>query len=361
MKSRSFIRIFSLTFFRRLFKLLLTLTVLIQCILILYNHFYGIHVLNSLIDFFSLLIVRVMLGIFASILVAYPYIFLIKYLNKVAPWSKLIFKRIVIQLSVTIVVSTLVSVLVTYIVKLSLREDTIDFNYFVSNALTYSVANIILVIILEAWMFFEESRQAVRETEKLKHELLKTNFEILKGQINPHFMFNSLNVLSGLINTDTEKAHLFINEFSQIYRYVLETIELPLISISREIAFIQLYLHLQQIRYGNSLSYHIDIDPSIMELSIPPMSLQALVENAIKHNIVNSDSPLHIKVYSRDMKLFVSNAINPKVSLIKSTGVGLKNLSQRYMLVSELTPQILIEDNYFIVALPVLDSKNNTI
>ncbi len=236
--------------FNNLLKLLLGLATFIQCILILYNHFKGIHILDNLQDFFSLLLMRVILGLFASFIVAYPFLYIILLLNKIAPWNCKLFKRILIQLSFIVGISICISTLITLFVKLGSHHSSIDFMSFINNAMIYSVANINLMIILEAWIFFIESRKAQIEAEKLKTKLIKTSFETLKDQIDPHFMFNSLNVLSGLINTDTEKAHLFIGEFSHIYRYVLETIEKPLISLSTEINFIKSYLFLQQIRYG---------------------------------------------------------------------------------------------------------------
>jgi LytS/YehU family sensor histidine kinase len=301
---------------------------------------------------------RVILGLFASFLVAYPFLYIILFLNKIAPWGRQIIKRILIQLFFIIVISIIISSLITLFVKWGSQHYSIDFMSFINNAMIYSVANVILVIILEAWIFFVESRLAKQETEKLKNKLIKTNFETLKGQIDPHFMFNSLNVLSGLINIDAEKAHLFIDEFSQIYRYVLETIEKPLISLHKEVEFVKSYLFLQQIRYGKSLSYSIKINPTEYDFVLPPMSLQILIENAIKHNIVNESNPLFLEVYCKESHIYVRNNLQPKISSLTSTGLGLKNLKQRYELIgSDLKPRFLVESKHYTAILPIFDPE----
>ncbi len=191
------------------------------------------------------------------------------------------------------------------------------------------------------------------ELFKVQKENLQSQFEVLKSQINPHFMFNSLNVLSGLINTDVAKAQLFIDEFSQIYRYVLETIDQPVVSLNQEFDFMRSYLFLQQIRYGESLTYSVDIVAEQLQLLVPPLSLQVLLENAMKHNIVNEEKPLKIEIYSEGDFLFIKNPIQPKISGT-STGLGLKNLIKRYALICKLEPIFKVENNYYIAKIPLI-------
>ena len=191
------------------------------------------------------------------------------------------------------------------------------------------------------------------ELLKVQKENLQSQFEVLKSQINPHFMFNSLNVLSGLINSDVAKAQLFIDEFSQIYRYVLETIEQPVVTLGKELDFMRSYLFLQQIRYGESLTYSVDIIAGQLQLLVPPLSLQVLLENAMKHNIVNEEKPLKIEIYSKGDFLYIKNPIQPKISGT-STGLGLKNLIKRYALISKLEPEFKVENNYYIAKIPLI-------
>jgi PAS domain S-box-containing protein len=208
----------------------------------------------------------------------------------------------------------------------------------------------------------ERSRELVETNNqllKVQKENLQSQFEILRQQINPHFLFNSLNVLSGLISKDTSQAQLFIDEFSHIYRYVLETLEQPVTTLNKELDFMRSYLYLQQMRYGENLTWSVNIHGNLLELVMPPLSLQVVLENALKHNIVNEAKPLAIDIFSEDKMLIIKNRLQPKISKGKSTGLGLKNLVKRYALISDLTPVFTIEDNYYIATLPLINIEND--
>lgn len=194
---------------------------------------------------------------------------------------------------------------------------------------------------------------------KIQKENLQSQFEILRQQINPHFLFNSLNVLSGLISKDVSQAQLFIDEFSHIYRYVLETMEQPVSSLSKELDFMRSYLYLQQMRHGENLTWTVNIPASLLELFLPPLSLQVLLENALKHNIVNEANPLMIEIFARDKTLFVRNKLQPKISRGVSTGLGLKNLVKRYGLISSLKPVFTIENNHYVASLPLINIESD--
>jgi sensor histidine kinase YesM len=162
-----------------------------------------------------------------------------------------------------------------------------------------------------------------------------------------------------LVSSDAQKAQLFIEEFSQVYRYVLETIEHSVSTLNKELDFMRSYLYLQQIRYGENLTYAVNIPASLMNSFLPPLSLQIVLENAIKHNIANESSPLHIDIYHETSYLIVKNRIQPKFSMGKSTGIGLKNLQKRYALISELPPSFNVENHFFIARLPLIQTKEN--
>lgn len=197
------------------------------------------------------------------------------------------------------------------------------------------------------------------ELLKVQKENLQSQIEILKQQVNPHFLFNSLNVLSGLITVDVTKAQLFIDEFSQIYRYVLETIEKPVTSLSKEIDFMHSYLFLQQIRYGENLTFSVNIPAGLLGMVVPPLSLQVILENAIKHNIVNESKPLLIEIFSEGQFLVVKNNLQPKISAPVSIGLGLKNLVKRYALITDMEPSFKIETNHYVARIPLIDTEND--
>ncbi len=342
--------------FRKLFSLLLILAIIIQIIVITYNHYSGYYILDGYPHFFLRLLRGSLLSLAGGFLIAYPDLYVIRYINSLMPWRKRIFMRIYYRtllisfaLLISIVISTLITLLANW-----LNPYTEDFGrVLIYNAMIYAVANILLMSILEGLIYYTVSIKAEQIAENLKEELSQIKFEVLKSQINPHFMFNSLNVLSGLINVDVVKAQLFIDEFSQIYRYVLETIEQPVVTLEKELEFMRSYLFLQQIRYGESLTHTVDVDSAMLQMVVPPLSLQVLLENAIKHNIVNESKPLKIEIYSSDIYLIVKNNIQPKISGT-SNGLGLKNLIKRYALISTTEPSFKVINNYYVAKIPLI-------
>jgi hypothetical protein len=192
--------------------------------------------------------------------------------------------------------------------------------------------------------------QIVAKTESAK-------FESLKNQLDPHFLFNSLNVLTSLIGENPAQAEKFTTKLSKVYRYVLEQKDKDLISLDEELKFARSYMQLLQMRFEDAVEYTIPEMASNPDLKIVPLSLQLLLENAVKHNIITSSLPLQIKIYEHQGYLYVENSLNPKSSLEKSTKVGLKNITQRYELVSSNKVVIEKGSDKFIVKLPLLTQK----
>jgi len=343
---------------RRLFLLLLGLAVVIQIIIISYNHLSGYYILDGYQHFLLRLLRGTLLSLLAGFLIAYPDLYIIHYLNKVAPWGEKLLGRVSVQISFAITISIVISTAITLFANW-LSPYTEEFRgVLISNALIYSVVNIMVMSILEGWIYYSENRQSREIAENLQEELSQIRFEVLKSQINPHFMFNSLNVLSGLINVDVAKAQLFIDEFSQIYRYVLETIEQPVVPLKKELEFMRSYLYLQQIRYGDSLSYSVNIQAELLQMVVPPLSLQVLLENAMKHNIVNESKPLSLEVCSEGNYLLVKNNMQPKISGT-STGLGLKNLIKRYAMITKLEPSFKVVNNQYIAKIPLIQTDRD--
>lgn len=351
--------IHSVLSFKRLLRLLIGIAVGLQVVIITNNHFSGYHELDNLQQFFLRLARGTLMSLVAGFLLAYPDLFLIRLLNRIAPWGSSTVKRVASQLGFAILIAVLVSTALTLLANWVQPYREEFRGVLIYNAMIHAVVNIILMAILEGWIFFIESRQAKEVAENLKEELSQIKFEVLRSQINPHFMFNSLNVLSGLISKDVRKAQQFIDEFSHIYRYVLETIEQPVVSLGRELEFLRSYLFLQQIRYGTALTYEVKIPSEWLEWMLPPLSLQVVLENAIKHNIVNESKPLHIQISSEEKILVVKNNIQPKISRVASTGLGLKNLIKRYALVSSLEPVFQVETTYYVARLPLINIEQN--
>lgn len=339
----------------RLFGLLLGLAVGLQLIIITYNHLTGFLVLAGMGEFLIRLIIGSLLSLLAIMMIALPDLYIIRYLDKSFGWDRQPFLRSVLQFLLTILFAALVAIFITTVSHIIGVYPEGLLIATQNNVLIFAVCNILLMVVLEAWIFFVESTQSRRKARELERELSQVRFEVLKKQLNPHFMFNSLNVLSGLISQDTARAHRFINEFSSIYRYVVDTIEQPVVSLREELDFARSYLHLQQTRYGEHLHYSIDLPEALLDTYLPPLSLQLVLENALKHNLVSPENPLYIRIYEESSRLVVRNNLQPKISSGVSRGLGQKNLVKRYELVSEDLPEFRLEADHYTVILPLIE------
>ena len=284
-----------------------------------------------------------------------------KYMNKNLPWEISPFKRTLIQ-----AISTLVySASAIYLLLLG-------YNYFlceipaekssaiVSASLIVGIlVTIILVTIQISVHFFNRLKLSLVEIELHKKESLQAQLENLRSQINPHFLFNNLSVLSSLVYKDQDKAVDFIDQLSKVYRYVLENKEKELIDLRSELKFIESYCFLLKIRFGENIIFDINVSPSDSEKFIAPMALQLLIENAIKHNEITEESPLTVKLYIKDKYLVVSNPIQLRKGFVESSKTGLKNIIARYSYFTKEPVVIKSEANEFVVMIPVLDMDFN--
>jgi LytS/YehU family sensor histidine kinase len=194
---------------------------------------------------------------------------------------------------------------------------------------------------------------------KLQKENLQSQFEMLKQQVNPHFLFNSLNVLSSLIKLEPDLAERFTEHLSKVYRYVLENKDCELVKLSTELEFLEAYLFLLSIRFENKLQVKLNIPSSKRELMVIPLALQLLIENAIKHNAMSQKSPLIINIFiDNENYLVVKNNLQERESFIPSTGVGLKNITHRYMLLNLKEPQFKRTNSEFIASVPLINKQN---
>jgi LytS/YehU family sensor histidine kinase len=210
-----------------------------------------------------------------------------------------------------------------------------------------------ITLILTSRSFLMEWRQAAIDAEHMRNEQLSWKYQSLKDQLNPHFLFNSLNVLSNLVYEDADQANAFIEKLSKIYRYVLDVQYEELVGLDQELAFAKNYLELQELRFGSKLSYVINVNESV-KYALPPLTLQLLLENAIKHNAATKDKPLLISITMDGDLLKVTNTHNPRATEPEESGIGLKNIKERYGFLTDR--EVVIEKNeaLFEVNLPLL-------
>jgi len=193
--------------------------------------------------------------------------------------------------------------------------------------------------------------------EKFKREALSQQYETLKSYVNPHFLFNSLSVLSSLVEEDTGKSQEFIKQLSANYRYVMEQKDKEVIPLEEELEFIRSFIRLYQIRYGDNLSVEIDIKNTAGY--IIPMSLQILLENCFKHNIISEEKPLQVRIWREENHLFVNNNLQIRKTMIESGGVGLDTIQKRYELLTNTPMEIKQTEAFFTVKIPVLNKVKN--
>jgi hypothetical protein len=204
-------------------------------------------------------------------------------------------------------------------------------------------------------IYFERWKHSQQEAAELKRRATEAELTTLKAQLDPHFLFNSLNTLAALVEENPKQAQEFIQKFSQSYRYVLQSREKTVVTLREELQFAETYFYLLQQRFGANVSLNIDVPNQMLSFGVAPMSLQLLIENAVKHNIVSHEKPLCIDITGVDGRLVVKNNLQLKMSVEPSTGVGLKNIVSRNAL---LAPQrdVVIEqrDAKFSVTLPMI-------
>ena len=194
----------------------------------------------------------------------------------------------------------------------------------------------------------------VVENERLKTENLSTRYNMLVGQINPHFFFNSLNSLSMLVREqDNDRALEYIEQLSYTFRYIIQNGQSGVTTLREEMAFAEAYAYLFKIRYEDKLFFDVDIDEKYMEWTLPALSLQPLIGNAVKHNTITSKNPLHVIIRVVDGVLEVENMKSQKLDIEPSTGIGLQNLSSRWQIVAGRDIEVVDEPERFLVRLPL--------
>lgn len=226
---------------------------------------------------------------------------------------------------------------------------------FNSNSASF-FCTLTVVAIYESIYFMQQLKLSVEEKELLKRESLMAQLNALKTQVNPHFLFNNLNTLCSLIPENPDQAVAFVEQLSKVYRHILEVKDEKSIPLKDEMAVLEAYAFLLKTRFGDSLSINIDVAPAQMEDKIVPLSLQLLMENAIKHNIVSQGKPLHIVVKIEEGRLVVTNNLQKKNQLIESTGIGLTNIRNRYKLLTDKLVMVTETIQDFTVSIPLIQS-----
>lgn len=227
----------------------------------------------------------------------------------------------------------------------------------IANYYTAIIITLIITFAAHAFYFYKKYQENRVKEQKIIAGTASAKFETLKNQIDPHFLFNSLNVLSSLIEENPDSAQRFTTSLSKIYRYVLEQKDKELVSVQEELSFAKTYMNLLKMRFENSVFYELPEDIPNTEARVVPLSLQLLLENTIKHNVVSQQKPLHIKIFIEGGYLVVQNVLQKKEVLQDRRGVGLLNIVSRYAIITDRKVQVEESKEHFTVKLPILTKQ----
>ena len=218
------------------------------------------------------------------------------------------------------------------------------------------IPTIIVTLMYESAFFFQSWKSHVQKTEALARENVQSQLDALKNQLDPHFLFNSLNTLASLIDDENSPAQNYLDKLSDVYRYVLVSREKNTVTLEEEMQFLDAYIYLNKIRFRENLQVETQLMNDTSQLHVAPLSIQMLIENAIKHNVVSKEKPLKIRIVQEDGFLTVENNLQEKMTFEKSTKVGLQNIINRYRLLTEQQVEILRNEWSFKVKLPLLEA-----
>jgi two-component system, LytTR family, sensor kinase len=274
-----------------------------------------------------------------------------------------------IKPSKTLTIDILFSV--TYTALAIIAINVLFYKYFFKVSIAANFKQIIIEIIIEmaiAWLitsiyltrnFFIHYRDAIVREEGYNREALSLQYETLKSYVNPHFLFNSLSVLSSLVEKDAAKSQLFIRQLSDIYRYVLDQKDKELVPLETELEFAQSYINLHKIRHSDNLQVEINV-PNRAGY-IVPLSMQILLENAFKHNIISEEDPLEVKIWRDGNYMVIRNKLQVRKVIKASPGTGLVTIVKRYEFLTSKPVGIVDDDGFYTVEIPILDSDKMAI
>jgi LytS/YehU family sensor histidine kinase len=233
------------------------------------------------------------------------------------------------------------------------------------DTLFFAILIIVSSVVLFIYLFeiyleneFEKKELKIRLKEN-EIENLNDKYMSLKNQLNPHFLFNCFSNITSLIDSEPEKAIKFVEELSNVFRYSLTNSDEILVTLSEELTLLNSYFELQLIRHQGLIKLESSVDVSKLDYLIPPLTLEILIENALKHTVFDKHNPLLISIYTREEQLIIENNFNPKINSVKteSFGIGMKSIKKQYVLLNCGVPTFKIENNVFRVEIPLIKSS----
>ncbi len=306
---------------------------------------------NVFLDFFTSIVI--------TILVWEGNLRIDNWLNRKFPWVGKPGKRILIQLPISMIYSAVMIFLsMLFFNHFVCALPTSSKEMFMSTSVIIGVMVSIILLSFEVGsQFFSNWKASLIEIEHHKTEVVQAQLQNLKNQINPHFLFNNMSVLSSLVYKDQDKAVDFINQLSKVYRYLLDNKDRELVTLEDELTFIRSYTYLLQIRFDTNIKFTIEVENSALQKLVPPMAIQILVENAINHNEISEELPLSVSITNYENELVVTNNLQLRTNTEPSSKTGLKNIKDRYHYFTDKPVEIIESAHSFVVKIPLLHSK----
>jgi len=336
---------------------------ILAAIVLLFRIFY-VEILNYLKSDYQFNFAGLLKTIFReypiTLFMAIAGFFSIRRINKLYSWGENPLLRILLFISACVVISLIVSMMycVPKLRYLSWSElmasGHIEGVFVVTAVLTVTIMGCIDIV-----LYYLKSHKKALDAEILKKNKARFQYEQLKRQLNPHFLFNSLNVLDYLVHTDSDRASDYIKKLAGVYRYLLSKESDPVVFLEEELEFVNMYIDLLEERFNNGLEISINIEEIYLKTLVVPCSIQLLIENATKHNIISESSPLSVKIYTKDHFICVENNLQLRISSESSTGVGLKNIDGQIRALFNRSIEIYKASDKFIAKLPIIENKEN--
>lgn len=298
---------------------------------------------------------NMIVSVFTTLAIWLGVRWIVVYLWEKYPWEKNPWKHLIYEIAMvfgyTVIIGVLNFMLYVYTPFLEVSANlNMTLSVFITLLITFFITSL-----HEAWFFYNQWNISLVKAQELEKENIISQYETLKTQVNPHFLFNTLNTLTTLIEEDPPKAVNYVGQTAGFLRSVLGMKDKELIPVKEELELIAMFYKLQKERFGENIMLETDISEQKLKLQVPPLALQMLMENAIKHNIITAEKPLHIKIGEiGHNRIFVSNNLQRKISHGSSSGIGLINIKKRYRFFTGNQVEILESANSFEVRMPLI-------
>jgi sensor histidine kinase YesM len=279
------------------------------------------------------------------------------YMKKKFPGYQQTRNRIVLQTASSLAYTVVAATILSFMLSLVFIDCEFTQAHVTRDIITSIIPTLMVTSIYESVYFFGQWKQHIQRSEALARENIQSQLEVLKSQIDPHFLFNSLNTLAALIDDTNEPAQKYLEQLSDVYRYVLLSKDKNTVTLEEELKFVESYIYLIKARFRENVMIDNQVSAHYHSYMVPPLTLQMLVENAIKHNIISKEKPLTIRLLpENDAYLTIENNRQAKTSIEKSTKVGLQNIINRYHFLTQKKIEILSNNQIFSVKIPLLQN-----